>query len=50
MAYLVDDLHMIEDETSTYRFAIRILEQLLVQELLTLRLIGKDGLEVTKEG
>ena len=41
---------MVEDQTSRQRLSLRILEQLLVKVLLTLRLVGEDVPKVVKEG
>lgn len=46
----VQRLHMVEDEAAGQRLSLRILEQLLVEVLLTLRLVGEDVPEVVKEG
>ena len=41
---------MVEDEAAGQRLSLRILEQLLVKVLLTLRLVGEDVPQVVKEG
>ena len=41
---------MVEDEAAGHRLSLRIFEQLLVEVLLTLRLVGEDVPEVVEEG
>ena len=49
-AHLINDLHVIENETAAHRFTLRIFKKLLVEILLALRLIREDSLYIVPEG